>query len=206
MVAGDGGEHASTPTAPGAQTESEERSSGTLRYPHPPRAPPGVRGSIAPAASRRTAHPGSTSPAGPGPGRRSFSPARGGGRSRAARLSAGPAACSGRSRSQAPGLGRVGGDRREPEPGPVTSGRKQKPGEDERARPASTPRGGARRGRGAALAVAGLRASRREHRPRGPAGRGGAPQLGKGHPARSTRGFPRPVRPEPASLGQENRA
>ncbi|XP_026338246.2 collagen alpha-1(I) chain-like [Ursus arctos] len=62
-AAGESGEHASTPTARGAQTESEERSSGTLRYPRPPRAPPGVRGSIAPAASRRTAHPGSTSPA-----------------------------------------------------------------------------------------------------------------------------------------------
>lgn len=81
----------------------------------------------------------------PGPAGRSFSPARGGGCcSRAARLCAGPVACSGRPRSWAPGLGRVGDRRREPEPGPVNPGGKQKPGEDERARAASPPREGAR--------------------------------------------------------------
>lgn len=177
QAAGEGGEHASTPTARGAQTESEEGSRGTLGYPRPPRAPPGVRGSIAPGVPAHRS-PRLDFARRPGPRRRSFSPARGGCCSRAARLSAGPAACSGRSRSQAPGLGRVGGRRREPEPGPVTSGGKQKPGEDKPARPASPPRGGARRGRGAALAAAGLRASQREHRPRGPAGHRGAPQWG----------------------------
>lgn len=49
------------------------------------------------------------------------------------RRPAGPAACSRRLRSQAPGLGRVG-DRGQ-EPGPVNPGGKQKPGEDEQARP-----------------------------------------------------------------------
>lgn len=127
----EGGERASTPTAQGAQTYSEECSRRTLRYPHPARAPPDERGSIAPSASR--------------PLGRSFSAAHGGCCSRAARLCAGPVACSRRPRSRAPGLGPVGDGRREPEPGPVNPGGKQKPGKDEQARPASPTQVGARR-------------------------------------------------------------
>lgn len=106
----------------------------------------------------------------PGPGRRSFSPARGGYCSRAAR----PSRQSRRLLRPAAVTG--AGPRTSRSPGPVTPGGKQKPGKDQRARPASPPRGGARRGRGAALAAARLRASRREPRPRGLAGRKGAPR------------------------------
>lgn len=62
-AAGEGGERASTPTARGAQTSARSAAAGhsvilTLHGP-----PPGERSSIAPSASRRTAHPCSTSPA-----------------------------------------------------------------------------------------------------------------------------------------------
>ncbi|XP_038533233.1 basic proline-rich protein-like [Canis lupus familiaris] len=125
MAAGEGGERASTPAARGAQTESEGAAAGRSVI----LARQGPRQVCA--APSRPRRPGARLTAArlrPPPGPRG-------------EVSLPPAAAA------APGLGRVGGRRREPEPGPVTSGGKQKPGEDERARRASPPRGGAPRAR-----------------------------------------------------------
>lgn len=141
----------------------------------------------------------------PGRERRSFSPARGGRCSRAARLSAGPAACSGRPRSRAPGLGRV-----ETTDGSRSRDLSTRAGNKSRVRTSGRdqPRlreGERREARRAAPAASRLRASRREHRPRGPAGRRGASQWGWGPSARWPQGFPGPVARTRGSRAEEPR-
>lgn len=177
---------------------------GTLRYPSPRRA---RQVSEAPSPPRCVPAHGSP-PAHfsrrPGPGDRSFSPARGGGGgSRAAWLSgAGPRA------SRGP-------PRREPEPGPVTQGGKPKKKKKKSrvrtsgARPASSSQGRARQGRGAAPAAARLRASRRRREPR-PRSPGGAQRIPAGEPgrlqrARSEASRRRPPRSAVPGLGRRVR-
>lgn len=198
-AAGEGGERPSTPNwRPRPRRQTAAGRSVILTLPDPP----GERGSIARGVRRPALGSAGLDFSGrPGPGRRSFTPARG----VAAQAPPGSRRVRLPARSHCghcpPGLERVRS--RQPESERDLSPGRETKAEDQRARPASLGRGGS--GRGAALAAARLRASLREPRPRGPRSAARTPQRGWASRALTSR-LPGPGSLRHAAPGLRSRA